>query len=42
MTKLKSGLLQGTLDPIILKILSLEPARGWGLTRRIQRIMQAF
>ena len=28
--------LQGTLDLLILKTLSLAPMHGWGLTRRIQ------
>ena len=30
--------LQGTLDLLILKALSLAPMHGWGITNRIQRI----
>jgi len=33
-------LLQGTLDMLILKALSLEPMHGWGVSRRIQQISQ--
>jgi PadR family transcriptional regulator PadR len=29
---------QGTLDLIILKALSLEPTHGWGITARIQQM----
>jgi PadR family transcriptional regulator, regulatory protein PadR len=31
-------LLQGTLDLLILKALSLEPMHGWGTARRIEQI----
>ena len=34
----KSDLLQGTLDMLVLKILALEPAHGYGIARRIQQI----
>lgn len=34
----KSDLLQGTLDLLILKTLSLEPQHGWGISQRIQQI----
>jgi len=30
--------MQGTLDLLILKVLSLEPMHGWGITSRIQRL----
>ena len=30
--------LQGTLDLLILKALSLEPVHGWGIAGRIQRL----
>lgn len=30
--------LQGTLDLLILKTLSLAPAHGWGLTHRIEQL----
>ena len=31
-------MVQGTLDMLILKALSLEPMHGWGITNRIQQI----
>ena len=37
-SKEKSDLLQGTLDLLILKTLSLEPMHGWGISQRIQQI----
>jgi len=36
MPKSRSDLLQGTLDLLILKILSVEPLHGWGISERIQ------
>jgi PadR family transcriptional regulator PadR len=30
--------MQGTLDLLLLKALSLEPMHGWGITNRIQRL----
>ena len=30
--------LQGTLDLLILRTLSLEPMHGWGITQRIQQL----
>jgi len=33
----RSDLLQGTLDMLVLKILSLEPLHGWGISERIQQ-----
>lgn len=36
MTEQRSDLLQGTLDLIVLRILSLEPMHGWGIGERIQ------
>jgi transcriptional regulator len=30
--------MQGTLDLLLLKALSLEPMHGWGITNRIQRM----
>ncbi len=32
-----SEVLQGTLDLLILKTLSLEPMHGWGISQRIQQ-----
>ena len=37
MTK-PSDLVQGTLDLLILKTLSLEPKHGWAIAKRIQQI----
>jgi PadR family transcriptional regulator len=31
-------LVQGTLDMLVLKVLSLEPTHGWGIARRIQLV----
>jgi PadR family transcriptional regulator, regulatory protein PadR len=33
-------MVQGTLDMLILKALSLEPMHGWGITQRIEQITQ--
>jgi PadR family transcriptional regulator PadR len=33
-----SDLLQGTLDLLILKTLSLEPKHGWAIAKRIQQV----
>jgi PadR family transcriptional regulator len=41
MPKEKSDLLQGTLDLLILKTLSLAPMHGWGLTNRIEQLSQS-
>jgi transcriptional regulator len=37
MTK-SSDLLQGTLDLMILKVLSLEPMHGWAIAQRIRQL----
>ena len=34
----RGTLLQGTLDLLVLKTLSLEPMHGWGVAQRIQQI----
>ena len=34
----KTDLLQGTLDLLILKILTLGPNHGWGIANRIRQI----
>lgn len=34
----KTDLLQGTLDLLILKILTLGPNHGWGISERIRQI----
>ena len=38
MTASKNGLLQGTLDLLILRALSLGPNHGLGIARRVQQI----
>jgi len=35
--KSRTDLLQGTLELLILKTLSLEPMHGWGISERIQQ-----
>lgn len=40
MTQSSSDVLQGTLDMLILKALSLEPMHGWGAAQRIQQISE--
>ena len=37
MTQTGADVLQGTLDLLILKALSLEPMHGWGVAQRIQQ-----
>ena len=36
----KGDVLQGTLDLLILKALSLKPMHGWGVAQRIQQISE--
>jgi PadR family transcriptional regulator PadR len=38
MTDARSELLQGTLEMLVLKTLSLEPMHGWGLSLRLRQI----
>ena len=38
MDALNTDLIQGTLDMLILKTLSLEPMHGFGIARRIEQI----
>ena len=35
-----SDLIQGTLDLLILKTLSLEPSHGWAIAKRIEQISE--
>src|SRR5262245_40679289 len=35
-----SDLVQGTLDLLILKTVSLEPKHGWAIAKRIQQVSQ--
>ena len=38
MTKSNNKLLQGTLDMLILKVLSVERMHGWGIAQRIRQV----
>ena len=38
MGKQQTDMIRGTLDMLILKVLSLEPLHGWGICERIQDI----
>ena len=38
MAREQSDLLQGTLELLVLKTLSLEPMHGWGISQRIQQM----
>lgn len=40
MTIPTTDVLQGTLDLLILRTLSLEPMHGWGIAQRIQQLSQ--
>ena len=33
-----TDLVQGTLDPLILKTIALEPMHGWGIAQRIRQV----
>jgi PadR family transcriptional regulator, regulatory protein PadR len=38
MTARPSDLLQGTLELLVLRVLSLEPMHGWGIAQRIEQM----
>ena len=38
MPESRSDLLQGTLEMLVLKTLSLEPMHGWGISQRLRQI----
>jgi DNA-binding PadR family transcriptional regulator len=40
MAEQSTDVIQGTLDMLILKSLSLEPMHGFGITRRIEQVSQ--
>lgn len=40
MDALNTDVIQGTLDMLILKTLSLEPMHGFGIARRVEQISQ--
>jgi transcriptional regulator len=39
--KQQPDMIRGTLDMLILKVLSLEPLHGWGICERIQHLSDA-
>ncbi|MGH7670565.1 MAG: PadR family transcriptional regulator [Gemmatimonadaceae bacterium] len=41
MASSSSDVLQGTLDLLVLKALSLAPLHGWGISQRIQQLSAA-
>lgn len=41
MSRDKPDMIKGTLDMLILKVVSLEAMHGWGISERIQQISQA-
>ena len=38
MSRRPNAVLQGTMDLLVLKAVSLEPMHGWGISERIRRI----
>jgi PadR family transcriptional regulator PadR len=38
MTQTRSEVLQGTLEMLVLKLLTVEPTHGWGLSFRLRQI----
>ena len=38
MTATRSEVLQGTLEMLVLKLLTIEPMHGWGLSYRLRQI----
>lgn len=40
MSKNQPDMIRGTLDMLILKVLSLEPMHGWGIGERIQQLSE--
>jgi transcriptional regulator len=34
----KPDMIKGTMDMLVLKILSMEPIHGWGISERIQQV----
>lgn len=40
MSKGRSDLLQGTLELLVLRVLSLRPMHGWGIAQRIEQMSQ--
>ena len=38
MSKRRGDMIKGTMDMLILKVLSIEPIHGWGVSERIQQM----
>ena len=38
MPKAENDMIRGTMDMLILKVVSMEPMHGWGISERIQQI----
>ena len=38
MSKSRPDMIKGTLDMLILKVLSIEPMHGWGISERMQAL----
>jgi transcriptional regulator len=38
MSEMRSSVVQGTLDMLVLKAISLDPMHGWGIGERIRRM----
>ena len=38
MAKQQNDMIRGTLDMLILRVVSLEPMHGWGISERIQQM----
>lgn len=36
----KAHMIKGTLDMLVLKVLSVEPMHGWGISERIQQVSE--
>lgn len=36
----KSGLVQGTLDMLVLRVLSRDELHGWGITQKLEQLSQ--
>ena len=40
MPKTHTDMIRGTLDMLILKVVSMEPMHGWGISERIQQMSE--
>jgi len=37
----KADMIKGTLDMLVLKVISLQPMHGWGISERIQAVSES-